>query len=95
MTKVSGDGFSVKTEALRSDATKWDEKSSALREGRTSVPEYPCGMPPLGGEVVQKAIAQMNVFLQYCQQGEEAFTHTAESLRRAASDYEKHEKEVF
>ena len=52
-------------------------------------------MPPLGGEVVQKAIAQMNVFLQYCQQGEEAFTHTAESLRRAASDYEKHEKEVF
>lgn len=97
MSEVSGNGFSVDTEVLRSDAKTWDEQSGELKKGREALPERPCSIQVYAGgdPFTTRALALVQTYVEYCSQGEEQFIETADSLRKAANDYEKHEKEVF
>lgn len=95
MSVISGDGFSVHTEALRSDADTWDKQAADLKKGREAMPD-PCGVSQVhGDEFVVLAYELLGTYATYCSQGEEQFVDAAESLRNAAKDYENNEDEVF
>lgn len=97
MSEVSGKDFSVDTEVLRSDADTWDEQSGELKKGREALPAQPCALQARAGadDFLGQALALIQTYVTYCSQGEGQFDETAESLRKAANDYEKHEKEIF
>mgnify|MGYP001739481654 CR=1 FL=1 len=85
MPRVSGDGFSVNTDSLRDDATKWTDQADDLRQGREAV-ENSCGMRVDGStEILIAALAE----------GEKELASITDSLRRVASGYEDTESEIF
>lgn len=95
MSRVSGDGFSVETDSLRDDATKWTEQADDLRQGRGAV-ESSCGMYVTDcTEIVSEALEVIRKYMEYCSQGEKEFVSTTDSLRRAANEYEDTESEIF
>lgn len=97
MSVISGDGFSVHTEALRSDADTWDEQAVDLKKGREKMPDpSSCDVSQVRGDkFVVLAYELLGTYATYCCQGEEQFVGAAESLRNAAKDYENNEDEVF
>lgn len=93
MSVISGDGFSVHTDVLRSDAETWDEQAADLKKGRGAMP---CDVSQVHGDkFVLLAYELLGTYTTYCSQGEEQFVDAAESLRNAAKDYENNEDEVF
>lgn len=95
MSRVSGDGFSVETDSLRDDATRWTDQADDLRQGREAV-ENSCGMYVTDRtEILSAALEVVQKYVQYCSQGEEEFVSTTDSLRRAANEYEDTESEIF
>lgn len=97
MTKISGSGFSVNTETLRSDADTWDEQTTNIRQGREGLPSQPALIEASVGaeDVMGQALELLDTYVTYCSQGEEQFGASAVSLRKAANDYEDNEKEIF
>lgn len=95
MSRVSGDGFSVNTDSLRDDATKWAQQAFALAEGRQAV-QNSCGLRVSGGnEILTAALELVRQYVQFCSDGEEEFFSTEESLLVAANEYEDTESEIF
>ena len=97
MRKISGSGFSVNTETLRSDADTWDEQTANVRKGREGLPCQPAliGASVGGEDIMGQALELLDTYVTYCSQGEDQFGASAVSLRKAANDYEDHEKEIF
>lgn len=95
MPRVSGDGFSVNTDSLRDDATKWTDQVDDLRQGREAV-ENSCGMRVDGDtEILIAALELVRKYLQFCAEGEKELVSITDSLRRVASGYEDTESEIF
>ena len=95
MSRVSGDGFSVNTDSLRDDATKWAQQAFALERGYKAV-QNSCGLRVTGGnEIRTAAIKLVQQYVQFCSEGEEEFFATEDSLLLAANEYESTESEIF
>lgn len=87
--------FSVIPEALRSDERFWVVRSLKMSMERKRLPQPIPASDNDDNDVENTAIELVNTYLKYCEQGEKEFFSIAESLQKAAKDYEDTEQEVF
>ena len=93
--RKNGDDLYVDTEALRRDASTWEDEARRLQEGRESISLSCVSRLTRSDIVTSKCMDMISRFVTYCSQGESEFFSTASSLKQAANDYEANEEEIF
>ena len=89
-------GFKVNTDALRDDATTWEETASTLTSGRESLDNAIVVFDPSSDDdIVSKVRKLAKSYVRYSEEGEKAFCSTADSLKEAANEYENTDDEIF
>lgn len=88
-------GFKVNTDALRDDATTWEETASTLTSGRESLDNAIVVLDSSNDDIVSKVRKLAKSYVSYCEEGEKAFCSTADSLKEAANEYENTDDEIF
>ena len=98
MTRIGGDdaGFFVETDALRADATHWEEMSQYLTEASTGVEDLlEFNQMTDMNLLVQQANAVIQKIRECGADGAVGFTDAATTLRNLANKYEETDAEVF
>jgi len=88
-------GFKVDTDALRDDATTWEETASTLTSGRESLDNAIVVLDSSNDDIVSKVRKLAKSYVRYSEEGEKAFCSTADSLKEAANEYENTDDEIF
>lgn len=88
-------GFKVDTDALRDDATTWEETASTLTSGRESLDNAIAALNSSDDDTESKILELAKRYVSYCEEGEKAFCSTADSLKESANEYENTDDEIF